>query len=238
MVCSTVLIVDKSGTIKESVIKSYNETELYKKAGFKTADDFKCRAQWNIENINQKSYSIYVYGKITGRANQENKYDFPPPIDNTLMFGSCVIVNKDKDGNPTSITEKEWDSIYEYLFGGFDDIDDKDSEDEDDDDDEDLPMTKDGYVKDGFIVDDDDEDDDFEEEEEEEDDDYDEDDDEDDYKPKSKKSTKNSAKSSAKSNKLKKKPMEPLFTKVSQPPEEETYLDCTSELSEEEYLED
>jgi hypothetical protein len=165
-----ILVIEKSGIIKETVIKSYNEAELYKKAGLKSVDDFKCRAQWNIDNLNGKNYSVSVFGKITGRANQENKYDFPPPIDTTLMFGNVVIVNKNKDTNePISIKEEEWESVYEYLFGGFDEIGDKDSEEEEEEEEEDLPHTKDGYVKDGFIVDDDSEEEDYAEDEEEED---------------------------------------------------------------------
>jgi hypothetical protein len=44
-------------------------------------------------------------------------------FENLLLFVNCIIVNKDKNGNIDSLSEKEWDSIYEYLFDGFDDID-------------------------------------------------------------------------------------------------------------------
>jgi hypothetical protein len=231
----TILVVDKSGIIKEVSLKSYDETELYKKAGFKTKDDFTCRASWNIEDINNKYYSVSVFGKITGRANSENKYDFPPPIDNTLFFGNCIIVNKNKENQVVSITEEEWESVYEYLFGGFEDIGDKDSEDidSDDEDDDTLPRTKDGYVKDDFIIDDDD--DDLEEDEPEEEEEEDEDDEEDDYKPKSKKSKPKPKSLKDKSSTSKKKGgIEKLFVKNTDI--EEIYLDCTSELKEEEYI--
>ena len=233
---SSILIVEKSGNIKEVSLKTYDETELYKKAGFKTKDDFICRANWNIEDLNNKSYSIYVFGKITGRANSENKYEFPPPIDNTIFFGNCIIVNKNKENKIISITEKEWEFVYEYLFGGFEDIGDKDSEEFDsEDEDDELPKTKDGYVKDEFIVDDDE----IEEEEEEDEDEEDEDEDnedEDDYKPKLKSKQKSkiiknktviSKKKNGKVNNI-------LFVKTTN--DEENYLDCTSELKEEEYI--
>jgi hypothetical protein len=234
----TILVVDKSGTIKEVSLKSYDESELYKKAGFKTADGFKCYAEWNIEDLNDKSYSISVFGKIDGKANQENKYDFPPPIDNTLFFGSCIIVNKNED-DAVSLTTDDWDSIYDYLFGGFDDLGDEDSED-DEEDDEDLPRTKEGYVKDDFVVDDDEED--YEDEEEDEDDEEeDEDDEEEGYKKKSSKVSKKkpnvtSKTSTKKTDKKGKKVAVPLnvFLSIN---EEENYLDCTSELIEEEYIE-
>lgn len=153
----SILIIEKTGTVKETTIKSFDETELYKKAGFKTAEGFKCHTTWDIEELDGKSYSISVYGKTSGRANQENKYEFPPPIDNTLFFGSCVIINKQAE-IPTSITSKEWDKIYDHLYGGFEDLGEEDSEEESEDDD-DIPRTKSGYAKDGFVVDDNDDDD-------------------------------------------------------------------------------
>ena len=164
----SILIVEKLGNIKPLSIKSFNEEELYKKAGFKVATDFKCYTVWNVE-VSHTNYSIHLYGKTSGRANQENKYDFPPPMDNVLFFGNCLLISKNKD-TVLDLTPKIWDSIYETLFGGFDDIGENDSEDiESEEDDTDIPKTKTGYAKDGFIVDDgDDDEDDYEEDEEDE----------------------------------------------------------------------
>ena len=147
------LIVEKNGSIKESVLKSWNEEELYKKAGFKTNQGFKLATTWKVDNINKKSYQIRVYGKTEGRATQENKYEFPPPIDNTLFFGSCLIVSMNGD-EPLSLTTAEWTCIYDKLYGGFESVGSEDSEEESDEYD-DVPKTKSGYAKDGFIVDDD-----------------------------------------------------------------------------------
>ena len=152
----SILIIDKNGSIKESNIKNYNEDELYKKGGFKSSTDFKKHCVWKNIKINNKNYTINVYGKIVGRANSENKYEFPPPIDNTLFFGSCVIVNVNND-NVDNLYLKEWKCIYEKLYGGFESLNDE--SDESDESDDDLPKTKSGYVKDDFIVDDDYEDD-------------------------------------------------------------------------------
>jgi len=231
----TILVVDKSGSIKETTLKTYDESELYKKAGLKSAEGFKCYAEWNIDDINDKNYSISVFGKITGKANQENKYDFPPPIDNTLFFGSCIIVNKNEDV-AVSITEEEWDSIYDYLFGGFEDLGEEDSEEEDEDEDDDLPRTKEGYVKDDFVVDDEDEDYDEDEEEEEEEDEEDEEEEVYTKKQSSKKKTKATTKTSTKTSDKKSKKGSTSANVFVNITEEENYLDCTSELSEEEYL--
>tara|TARA_B110000285_G_scaffold235349_1_gene316521 strand:+ start:1599 stop:2234 length:636 start_codon:yes stop_codon:yes gene_type:complete len=154
MASVSIIVVEKGGSIKELKVKTYNEDELYKKAGFKTSSDFTKHTIWKNIKANNTTYNIHVYGKTTGRANQENKYEFPPPIDNTLFFGSCVLVNK-IDDIPQHLTSKEWKNIYNELYGGFDDLNGDESE-ESEDEDENLPKTKSGYVKDDFIVDDDD----------------------------------------------------------------------------------
>ena len=71
------------------------------------------------------------------------------------------------------LSDETWKKIYEHLFGGFEDIDDPDSEAEYSEDELDsVPAekkTKNGYLKDGFVVDADEEsDDDLESEEDEE----------------------------------------------------------------------
>jgi hypothetical protein len=103
-------------------------------------------------------YSVSVFGKATGRAGHENKYEFPPPIDNVLLFGSCVLVNK-VNGKAADLTKEEWLKIYEHLYGGFEDLGNEDSEYSEEELDDDIPRTKEGYVKDDFIVEDDEEDD-------------------------------------------------------------------------------
>jgi hypothetical protein len=155
----SVLIVEKSGTIRETAIKSFSEADLYKKAGFKTSDDFQLKHVWNV-NLEDTKYCIHLYGKEKGRAGMENKYEFPPPVDNVLFFGSCVLVNKDVATNEvTRLSEKEWEAIYDFLYGGFDDIGDEESACSRDEYDETeiaqgLKITKAGYIKDGFVVDD------------------------------------------------------------------------------------
>ena len=220
---TTYLIVQKDGNIKETTVKQFAEEDLYKKAGFRTSDGFALHATWSVENVNHKNYNIQVYGKTDGRANQENKYEFPPPIDNTLFFGNCIILNR--VGNVVSdLTETEWTAIYDKLYGGFEDLNSEDDSESDEDDG--LPRTKSGYVKDGFIVEDDDED----EDDEDEDEDY--DDDEDDAPKKKKRKVTKAAKKPI--IKLKTKPKTPVPTSVFVV--QETELDCTNELCEEEYV--
>lgn len=212
----TILVVEKSGSIKELTLKLFDEKELYKKAGFKSADGFKLQTEWGVDHKN-KSLNVCVYGKTSGRAGQENKYEFPPPIDTTLFFGSCLIVNLDKTTRePKSITASEWEMAYEYLYGGFEDIGSRDSEEESDstDEEENLPKTKEGYAKDGFIVEDSNDDSDEYETEEEV------------VVPKAKKT---------RAKKTAKKTENATVFKLNEA-ESASYLDCTSELEEEDYI--
>jgi len=66
------------------------------------------------------------------------------------------VVNFNDEQEAVSLTSDEWDTIYEHLYGGFEDIEDDEEESSDGDDEyADLPTTKNGYAKDGFVVDDD-----------------------------------------------------------------------------------
>ena len=106
-----------------------------------------------------------VYAKTDGRANSENKYDFPPPIDNKLFFGNCAILAKDDTQTYVDLSLELWEQIYEKLFGGFEDLAATALEDELEEDElANVPnefKTKDGYLKDGFVVDSSDTDDEY-----------------------------------------------------------------------------
>jgi len=155
-----VIIVEKNGSLKSLMIKDYKEEELYKKCGFKKADGFDKQNEWKIK-LEGKKYNVSVYGKTDGKANTENKYDFPPPVDNTLFFGSCAltcsIVNEDGKKEPYSLKLEQWEKMYEKLFGGFEDLAITAVDDEVEEDELDLvpsdKKTKHGYLKDGFVVD-------------------------------------------------------------------------------------
>jgi hypothetical protein len=149
-------------------MKDFKEDELYKKCGFKVATHFGKQHTW-ITKIEGKKYSVSVYGKTEGKANTENKYDFPPPIDNVLLFGTVVIVGLpiveatiskgvSMDNQKDFVfTVELWNKIYEKLFGGFEDLNATAIEDEAEEDELELisadKKTKQGYLKDGFVVD-------------------------------------------------------------------------------------
>jgi len=222
----SILIVEKNGTIKPLNAKNLTSDELYKKAGFKTNTDFERQTTWNVD-LDGKHYCISLYGKKTGRANQENKYEFPPPVDSILYFGNCVLVNTIND-TYTDISVSDWEKVYEHLYGGFEDLDNSSDSSSEEDEDEAAPKTKSGYVMDDFIVDDD----------------YCESSDTADSSsdvpppppPKKQPGKKSSTKSSSATPTPATAP--PKKEKVKEAPKqaEEEYFGCTSELSEEEYV--
>jgi hypothetical protein len=160
----TIIIVEKSGELKTMTVKDYKEEELFKKCGFKKSDDFIKQVEWTVKypsGVSGVKYNVQVFAKTEGRANAENKYDFPPPIDKKLFFGSCAIVAhlKNSDGSVkyVDLSLALWEKIYEKLFGGFEDLALTAAEDEAEEDELDkIPKekkTKHGYLKDGFVVD-------------------------------------------------------------------------------------
>lgn len=153
----TALIIDKAGNIKEQNIKSFEKENFYKKCGFRKPDNFEQRTVWKKIKVGSDLINVMFFAKDTGIARTENKYDLPPPVDTPLYFGSMLIVAEDAESKePYSLTVEMWEKIYENLFGGFEDISKTDDEEEEDELDNipDEMKTKNGYFKDGFVVED------------------------------------------------------------------------------------
>ena len=172
---TSIIIVDKTASIKSSKVLSLTRNTLYKKCGFRKAEGFELRNKFIIKKFEVDT--VEVWARDSGKAGSENKYDLPPPIDQALYFGSIAIAAFDSDGEFIDLNKDTWKKVYEHLFGGFEDIDDPDSEAEYSEDElESVPAekkTKNGYLKDGFVVDtnedsnDEEEEDDSEEEDDE-----------------------------------------------------------------------
>lgn len=149
----SILIIEKNCDIKSLKLKTFVEEDLYKKCNFKSSQGFSKKTSWQVVNSSEQ-YTIELYGKTEGRSNHENKYEFPPPVDNTLFFGSCILVKRNQSGDVVDITIKDWEKYYSQFYGGFVDVCSENSSSDDDDDSDGVPLTKDGYKKDGFVVDD------------------------------------------------------------------------------------
>ena len=175
---TSIVVVSKSGSLSECVVETKTETTvdeltilLAKKCGFRNPDGFSCYHTWRYKNKSSSSASasasskyIYVdiWAKTDGRAGQENKYELPPPIDELLIFGNMALVARIDKENAINLTVELWNKIYEALFGGFEDLASTAHDDENESDELDsvpaCKKTSSGYLKDGFVVEDDSED--------------------------------------------------------------------------------
>ena len=160
----TFIIVEKNGSLKDADIKEglICAEELSKKCKFKKSDGFIKRTDWSYSSKNEEENStskviVELWAKDDGVANHENKYEFPPPVDTELFFGACALIACDTKNNYVNLTKDKWNNIYEYLFGGFESLVANEDDDDDEEDElESLPKnrkTRDGYLKDGFVVD-------------------------------------------------------------------------------------
>jgi len=154
----SIIIVEKNGDLKAQEYKSSNTDELYKKCSFKKADGFGKVAEWTYSKKGENMITVELWAREYGQANQENKYDFPPPADNELFFGNCALLARDLNMNMIDLIIDKWNKVYEHLFGGFETLADNEDDDDDEEDElENVPSsmkTKDGYLKDGFIIED------------------------------------------------------------------------------------
>jgi len=157
-----IILINKKAVLTDKSVKTFELSTLYKKCGLKSAADFDKKHTWKVGN-----HFYSVYAKDTGRANSENKYDLPPPVDEALYFNTITIIKHSQaeptDNTVNDLTKEEWQKTYETLFGGFEDLDNSEEMSEEEEDISDSEKTKEGYHKDGFVVDDgEDEDEDYE----------------------------------------------------------------------------
>jgi hypothetical protein len=157
-----IVVVERNGDLRASSTNAYTPLELAKKCKFKTAAGFEIRTEWAYSGTGSGKddrFIVELWAREDGNAGQENKYEFPPPVDTILFFGACALVAKDMTSqhNVIPLTLEKWDKMYNFLFGGFDSL--VNCEDDDDDEEDELDAipahrkTKDGYLKDGFVVD-------------------------------------------------------------------------------------
>ena len=178
---TSIVIISKTGSLSECVVEPASETTLdeltvllSKKCGYRNHDGFSCYHTFRYKNKKKLAFPVeneevipkYIYvdvwAKSDGRAGYENKYEMPPPIDEIIFYGNMALVSRIDKETAINLTIELWNKIYEHLFGGFEDLAATAIEDENEIDElEAVPAhkkTSNGYLKDGFIVDDDSED--------------------------------------------------------------------------------
>jgi len=176
---TTIVIISKTGTLSEVAVEPPSDETtleeltviLSKKCGYRNPDGFSCYHTYKYKNkknfsfiidnqaLTPKNIYVDVWAKTDGRAGNENKYELPPPIDEIIIYGNIALVARMDKTHAVNLTVDIWNVIYERLFGGFEDLDATAVEDENEIDELDLvpahKKTSNGYLKDGFVVDDD-----------------------------------------------------------------------------------
>ena len=251
-----IVIVERNGDLRASHIEAYTPLEICKKCKYKTPSGFEIHAEWAYSGSDcakDDRFIVELWARNDGNAGQENKYEFPPPVDTILFFGACALVAKDMSSQHRVIplTLDKWDKMYNFLFGGFDTLANCEDDDNEEDELDSIPAhrkTKDGYLKDGFVVDtssnddddaddtDDDDDDDEDDAEDEEDEDEDDDVDDEDATD----NDDDSVAANVSKNKISSNSNAVIKKRRDKKPPKEELVDTLSELSEEayEYFED
>ena len=103
---TVVTIVEQNGSLSEKSVKDLNTDNYYKCCSYRKKDGFEKRTEWKVD-IDKKKLKVEVWSRNDGKANTENKYDFPPPIDNELYFGKCLVVCYEKS-NLCDLPNKLW----------------------------------------------------------------------------------------------------------------------------------
>jgi len=138
---TTIIQINKNGTIKENTIEQLSIDNLHKLAKTKGKDKIEKLNTWNYnKNI------VSLYGYRDGNAGKENKYENPQPVDKELYFGDIFYIHTDKtEKNIVTFNKKEFKVFYEKQMGGFENLDEmSDNESHLDSDNE--------YEEDSFLV--------------------------------------------------------------------------------------
>jgi hypothetical protein len=153
-----IVVVNKGGECSETEFKGSDEIELFKKCNFRKSDAFSSHNTWTLK-IDGITHNITLWARSSGKHNVINKFEFPPPMDTPLFYGSCALISHKNNKSQQDLTLDVWNKAYTKLFGGFENLADTAKEDENEEDELDnVPAkykTKEGFLKDGFVVDND-----------------------------------------------------------------------------------
>jgi DNA-directed RNA polymerase subunit M/transcription elongation factor TFIIS len=156
-----VLFLTQKGDVEQGTVLTTGELTIANiQAYFK-----KRQAIEPVGTFPYKELTLFIFGTVTGKEEQANKHQLPPPYDDTNFFGDIVIVaSKEEDTFTTSVpfSPEDYEAFYTRAFGGIE-SDEEDQAVDDAEPVEELPAEE-GKE---FLNEEDDDDDEEEEEEEE-----------------------------------------------------------------------
>lgn len=147
-----VIVVDKTKKITMKKIKNIQISDIHKITK-------NTKSTW-IHAWKCDDNYLHIYGSIHGNAGKENLFELPPPVDNVLCFDSLLCILSKSKTKPESSVEhvvnihvRKFNMIMDTLFGGYESLNSDDSIISSEDDEYyEYEHTKEGYAKDGFVV--------------------------------------------------------------------------------------
>jgi hypothetical protein len=103
----SILVIDSKGSVKVLKAKDLTEGNVFKKAGFRTAENFQIQHTWNIS----ATLNIVLWGKSIGKGTFINSYKFPAPIDNISYYGTCVLTGMNVSGYFVDLEMLTWSNL-------------------------------------------------------------------------------------------------------------------------------
>jgi len=110
-----IVIVERNGDLRADQMSAYTPSVLRKKCKCKSSSKFEMHAEWAYSERDapvDDRFIVELWACDDGAAGQENKYEFPPPVDTLLFFGSCALVAKDMTHRVIPLTLDKWDKMY------------------------------------------------------------------------------------------------------------------------------
>ena len=117
-----IVLVETNGTVKSLKAKDVSRETLYKKCGFRKAEGFSKITSWDkSDNI------VELWGRLDGKNNVKNSYQFPKNV-TKQVFGNCCVISKSKN-ELTDMDENLWNKICNNFTEDENDKDENNKED-------------------------------------------------------------------------------------------------------------
>lgn len=148
-----IIVVTRKGLLKEKTLEPGNMEN------YELAHEWKQKLTPAGKNM---KVCVYVNQNENDEDSNVNLFDFPPPLDSVLMYGRILLIafiQEDFGFVGVDLDKTTWIKYNKTLFGGFESLKKTMMTDEEEEDELALVpshlKTKQGYLKDGFVVDDD-----------------------------------------------------------------------------------
>jgi len=103
----SLILLEKTGTLQPKKVKSFDR--LFGLCNYRSEEGFEMLYEWKKNN-----HSYLLYGKRKGKNNGENKAVLPPPLQDTVFYGTLCLVKK-IDDIEESLTIEEWSQFTNSL---------------------------------------------------------------------------------------------------------------------------